>query len=73
MAQAVNRRPLTAKARVRARVSLCGICGAQSDSGTVFFQVLGFPVSISFHRVSPYIYITCGMNNWPVGGCSSEI
>jgi hypothetical protein len=35
MAQAVSRRPLTAKARVRCRVSPCEICG-QSDTGTGF-------------------------------------
>jgi hypothetical protein len=37
MAQAVSRRPLTADARVRSRVSPCGICGLQSGTGTGFF------------------------------------
>jgi hypothetical protein len=41
MAQAVSRRPLTAEARVQSRVSPCGICGAQSGTGT------GFPTSTS--------------------------
>jgi hypothetical protein len=36
MAQAVSRRPLTAKARVRSRVSPCRMCGGQSDTGTGF-------------------------------------
>jgi hypothetical protein len=36
MAQAVNRRPLTAEARVRTRFSLCGICGGQNAAGTGF-------------------------------------
>jgi hypothetical protein len=36
MAQAVSRRPLTAEARVRSRVSPCGICGGQSGTGTRF-------------------------------------
>jgi hypothetical protein len=36
MAQAVNRRPLTAEARVRFRVSPCEICGGQSGTGTGF-------------------------------------
>jgi hypothetical protein len=36
MAQAVSRRPLTAEARVRFRVSSCGICGGQSGTGTGF-------------------------------------
>jgi hypothetical protein len=34
MAQAVSRRPLTAEARVRVRVSPCEICGGQSGTGT---------------------------------------
>jgi hypothetical protein len=38
MAQAVNRRPLTAEAQVRARVSLCGICCGKSGTGTGFSQ-----------------------------------
>jgi hypothetical protein len=36
MAQAVTRRPLTAEARVRSRVSPCGICSGQSGIGTGF-------------------------------------
>jgi hypothetical protein len=36
MAQVVRRRPLTAEARVRARVNPCGICGGQSGNGTDF-------------------------------------
>jgi hypothetical protein len=38
MDQAVSRRPLTAEARFRSRVSPCGICGGQSGSGTGFSQ-----------------------------------
>jgi hypothetical protein len=34
MAQVVSHRPLTAEARVRARVNSCGICGGQSGTGT---------------------------------------
>jgi hypothetical protein len=37
MPQAVSRRPVTAEARVRSRVSPCGICGGQSGTGTGFF------------------------------------
>ena len=36
MAQAVSRRPVTADARVRSRVSPRGICGGQSGTGTGF-------------------------------------
>jgi hypothetical protein len=36
MAQAVSRRPLTAEALVRSRVSPHGICGGQSGTGTGF-------------------------------------
>jgi hypothetical protein len=37
-----------------------------------FLRVIRFPLSISFHRCCPYVYITWGMNNRPVGGRSSE-
>jgi hypothetical protein len=37
MAQAVSHRPRTAEARLRSRVSPCGICGGQSDTRTGFF------------------------------------
>jgi hypothetical protein len=32
MAQAISRRPLTAEARVRARVKPCGVCGGKSGT-----------------------------------------
>jgi hypothetical protein len=44
-----HRLPTTA-AWVRARVGLCGICGAQSGTGAGFLRVLRFPLSI---RISP--------------------
>jgi hypothetical protein len=53
MIQTVSRRPLTAEARVRSRVSPCGICGGQSGTGTGFpAEYFGFPLSVSFHRCS---------------------
>jgi hypothetical protein len=41
MPQAVSRRPLTAEARVRSRVSPCGICGGQrgTETGTLVSSV----------------------------------
>jgi hypothetical protein len=76
MAQAVSRRSLTAEARVRFRVSPCGICGGQSGTVTAFYlEYFGFPPSISFHRCSItrknekkklIIFIT-GLHNKPQG------
>jgi hypothetical protein len=64
MAQAVNLWPFTAEARVRARVILCEICGAQIRTGTHFSpNSFGFILLVSFRW---------GMNNRPVGGRSSE-
>jgi hypothetical protein len=39
MAQAISRRPSTAEARVRPRVSPCGICGEKVTLGEIFSQV----------------------------------
>jgi hypothetical protein len=46
-AQVVSRRPLTAEARVLARVNSCGICGGQSGTGTGFSPVSIIPPSLS--------------------------
>jgi hypothetical protein len=40
MAQAVYHRPVTAEARVHARVSQCGIGGGQGGNGTGFSSVI---------------------------------
>jgi hypothetical protein len=71
MAQAVSCLPLTAEA-VCDGISQCGICGGQGDIGTTSFRGLQFPMSVSFHHISPYPYITWGMKNKPVEGRSSE-
>jgi hypothetical protein len=56
MAQAASHRPLTAGARLRARVSLCEICGEQSGTGTGFSQNSRFSLSVSFHRGSILVH-----------------
>jgi hypothetical protein len=53
MTQALSPRPSIAEARVRSRVSPCGICGGQSGTGTgSFSEYFGVPLSVSFHRCS---------------------
>jgi hypothetical protein len=54
MAQAVSRRPLTAEARVRYRVSPCGICGGRSGTGTCFFPRVRRFSSVSFIPPVPH-------------------
>jgi hypothetical protein len=57
MAQAVSRWPLTAEARVRARVNPCGICGGQSGTGQVLSEYFGFPCK--YHStIAPYSSVT---------------
>jgi hypothetical protein len=74
MDQAVSRRPPTAEARVRSRVSLCGICGGQSGTGTGFsestsvflcqFHFTGATLNVKAKKL--IIFIT-GLHNKPQG------
>jgi hypothetical protein len=70
VARAVSHRPLTAEARVRIRVSSCGICGGQNGTGT------GFSPSFSVFLCQYYSIIPLdahpGMNNRPVFGHSLQ-
>jgi hypothetical protein len=54
MAQAVSRWPVTAEARVRARVNPCGICGGQSGTEQVFSENFGFPCK---YIIPPLLHI----------------
>jgi hypothetical protein len=85
MPQAVSRRPLTAEARVRYRVSQCGICGGQSGTGTAFspstsgfpcqFQCTGAPLQGKRGKkliiIIIIIFIT-GLDNKPQG-CGASV
>jgi hypothetical protein len=79
MAQAVSRRPLTAEARVRSRVSPCGICDGQSGTGTGYSPSTSvFPCQ--FHsarapldgRTKKLITFITGLHNKPQG-CGASV
>jgi hypothetical protein len=53
MAQAVSRRPLTAEARVRARVDPCGIRGGQSGTGAGISPANIIPPLLHIHLSPP--------------------
>jgi hypothetical protein len=79
MAQAVSRRTPTAEARVRSRVSPCGICGGQSGTGTGFslsssvfpcqFHSTGAPLLGKGQKIIIFII---GLHNKP-HGCSASV
>jgi hypothetical protein len=62
MAQVVSRRPLTAEARVSARVSPYGFVVDKVAMGQVFLRGLWFsPIHIIHSWISMLIYISCGV------------
>jgi hypothetical protein len=72
MTEAVSRLPFTAEARVRSRVSPCGICDEQLCTGIGFSPRSSVLLSISFHCASLRTCITWRMNNRPISDRSSE-
>jgi hypothetical protein len=79
MAQAVSRRPLTAEARVRSRVSPCETCGGQVALGQVFppstsvfsckFHSSGAPLQ---GKTKTRIIFTTGLHKKPQG-CGASV
>jgi hypothetical protein len=63
MVWAVSRQPLTAEARVRARVNLCGICGGQSGTGTGFSPSSSVFLCQYHSTVALQTHIIWGMRN----------
>jgi hypothetical protein len=76
IAQAVSRRPPTSEARVRCRVSPCGICGGQSGNGTGIppstsgfpcqFYSTGAPLRGKIKKLITFLFIfITGLHNKP--------
>ena len=55
MAQGVSRWPLTTRAQVSSRASLCGSCGGPSGSGTGFFSEYLYLLPVSLHLFNTLI------------------
>jgi hypothetical protein len=63
MGQVVSRRPLTAEARLRARVNHVGFVVDKVALGQVFLRVLRFTLSIYHSNVALQTHIIWGMRN----------
>jgi hypothetical protein len=82
MAQAVSRRPPTAEALVRSRVSPCGICGGRSGTGTGFspsssilpcqFHSTGAPLLGKGQKIIIIFIFIVGFHNKP-HGCGASV
>jgi len=68
MAQAVSRRSLTAKSRVRFLVCPCKICGGQRGTRTSCPEYFACAVSVQFHQLSIIMHAKPG--NLPTQQCS---
>jgi hypothetical protein len=71
MAQAVSTGLLLRSAGFASGSILVGFVVDKVTLGQVFLRVFRFPLSISFHRRSPYSYIMWVVNNMSVNGSSS--
>jgi hypothetical protein len=82
MAQTVSCWPPTAEARVRSRVSPCGICGGQSGTGTSFspsssvfpcqFHSTGAPLLGKGQKIIIIVIFTTGLHN-KSHGCGASV
>jgi hypothetical protein len=82
MGQAVSRKPPTAEARVRSRVSTCAICGGQCGTGTGFsasssafpcqFHSTGAPLLVKGQKIIIIVIFITGSHKKPQG-CGASV